>query len=104
MAYKTAEFKTAYLQREIPMQVAVAEELVVGALCTLANDTITGATTVAQGYYIVAQSDVTMGDSHVPVELHNYKYNNEVAATATGVKKLVALFRIDNPDDVIVHA
>ena len=41
MAYKTAEFKTAYLQREIPMQVEVAEKLVVGALCTLANGKIT---------------------------------------------------------------
>ena len=104
MAYKTAEFKTAYLQREIPMQVEVAEKLVVGALCTLANGKITGATTATQGCYMVAQSDVTMGDSHVPVEHHNYAYNNEVAATATGVKKLVALFRIDNPDDIIVHA
>ena len=104
VTYKTAEFKTAYLQREIPMQVEVGDDLVVGALCALNAGKITGATTATQGAYIVAQSDVTMGDSHVPVEHHNYNYDNKVAKTDTGVKKLVALFRIDNPDDVIVHA
>lgn len=102
MAYKKAEFRTAYLQREIPMQVKVAEDLEVGALCTYASgtNTITGASTATVGAYIVAQSDVTMGNGHVPIELRDHKYSPKVAASTT--EKLVALFRIDNVDDVIV--
>lgn len=102
MAYKKAEFKTAYLQREIPMFVKVSEELEVGALCTYTAGTnsIAGATAATVGGYIVAQSDVTMGNGHVPVELRDHKYSPKVAASTT--EKSVALFRIDNVDDVIV--
>lgn len=101
---KTAEFKTAYLQREIPMQVKVASDLKVGDLCTYSasTNTITGADTATVGCYIVAQSDMTMGNGHVPVERRSYVYDPKVAASTT--PKLVALFRVDNVDDVIVHA
>jgi len=102
MAYKKAQFKTAYLQREIPVQAAVAEDLVVGALCTFDGTNITGATTATVGNYIVAQSDVTMGASHVPVEHHDWRYSNKVAASTT--PKNVALFRITDASDVIVEA
>lgn len=103
MAYKKAEFKTAYLQREIPMQVKVNEKLEVGALCTYtaSTNTIAGASTATVGGYIVAQSDMTMGNGHVPVENRDYRYNADVAASTE--PKLVALFRIDNVDDIIVR-
>ena len=50
--------------------------------------------------YIVAQSDQTMEYGHVPVEMRDYRYDNKVADKATAKK--VALFRIINPQDVIV--
>lgn len=102
MAYKKAQFKTAYLQREIPVFAKVAEKLEVGALCTFNGETVTGAETAVAGNYIVAQSDVTMGAGHVPVEHHSYVYDNTVAASAE--KKNVALFLITDASDVIVEA
>lgn len=101
---RMASFKTAYLQREIPVKATVAKELRVGQLCTYNGTALAGVengTAVAVGQYIVAQSDVTMGDSHVLVEQHNYNYSDKVAVSAT--PKLVALFRVDNPDDVIAR-
>lgn len=102
MAYKKAQFKTAYLQREIPVFAKVAEKLEVGALCTFDGTTITGAETAVAGNYIVAQSDVTMGNGHVPVERRSYAYDNTVATSTT--KKNVALFLITDASDVIVEA
>lgn len=104
MAYKKAHFKTAYLQREIVIQAKVSEELAVGALCTYTpgTNTIAGASAAAVGNYIVAQSDMTMGTGHVPVEYRDHSYSPKVAASTTA--KNVALFRIDNPDDIIVEA
>lgn len=104
MAYKTAHFKTAYLQREVVMDVKVATELKVGALCSYAAATgstpatITGVETVAAAHYIVAQSDMTLEYGHVPVENRNYAYSNVVAASTA--PKRVALFKIIDPDDV----
>ena len=104
MAYKKAHFKTAYLQREIVIQAKVSEKLEVGALCTYTagTNTIAGASAAAVGNYIVAQSDMTMDTGHVPVEYRNHQYSPDVAVSATA--KNVALFRIDNPDDIIVEA
>lgn len=100
MAYKKVHFITAYLQREIVIQAKVSEKLEVGALCTYDPDTktIAGATVKNAGNYIVAQSDMTMGTGHVLVEYRDHRYSPEVTASET--VKNVALFRIDNPDDV----
>lgn len=87
MAY-FGQFKTAYLQREIPEDVAVSSDsyLQVGQLVKL-----TPATTTAVGYiaavtandeagalneatHIVAQSDVTLEYGHIPVENRDYRY------------------------------
>lgn len=100
-----AEFKTAYLQREIPVKANVSAQLVVGQVCTYNPSTkalaaIADATAVANGQYIVAQSDVTMGDSHVPVERRNYNYSNTVAV---GNDKLVALYLITDVTDVVTR-
>jgi hypothetical protein len=117
-------FITAYLQREIPMDVAVVggTPLRVGQLVTLtpsdgvkpayiaaaagdeASDVLAAAT------HIVAQSDVSMGQSHVPVENRDWKYVDTVAVTvaaagsvtATTATKHVALYAITDKNDIIV--
>lgn len=99
-----AHFKTAYLQREVVMDVKVAADMEVGTLVTLADETITAKVenTAAAGDYIVAQSDMTMEYGHVPVENQDWRYSPKVAKATE--KKKVALFRVNNPDDVIVEA
>ena len=113
-----ASFKTAYLQREVPMTVAVAGDkpLVVGEMVTLTAASgavpasIKSAATVAAATHIIAQSDMTMEYGHVPVENRDYKYSDEVAATiaaagpvtASTPTKKVALFAITDKDDLIV--
>lgn len=108
-----AKFKTAYGQREIPMDVAVVgtSDLAVGQLVTLtaANGSvpayISAATTVAAATHIIAQSDMTMEYGHIPVEDRNYTYSDKVAptastATASSATKKVALFEVDKNDIV----
>lgn len=101
MAYKTAHFKTGWLQREIVLEAKVSEDLVVGALCTLTEDTLAGAEDVATATHIVAQSDMTLGYGHIPVELRDYKYDPKLVKSDEETKK-VALFRIVDPTDVIL--
>lgn len=125
-----AQFKTAYLQREIVENIAVDGDagleadytvantvdltLHVGDVVKIANDklslalayhasadaSIDDSDAVKEGNYIVAQSDMTMEYGHVPVEYRDYKYENNVADTASAKK--VALFKITNVDDLIV--
>ena len=117
-----AKFKTAYLQREIPVEVAVigAAALEVGQLVTLTptNGTnpdyiaaaagATAAAALSAATHIIAQSDMTMEYGHVPVEDRDYKYSPEVAVTAGTIstsspKKKVALFKLINKDDVTTY-
>ena len=82
-------FETAYLQREVPEDVVVKSDgnLVVGQMVKLADHTITtlSARTVPaardEATHIVAQSDMTMEYSHVPVEDRDYRYSPNVAGT-----------------------
>lgn len=112
-----ASFKTAYLQREVPMTVAVlgASPLVVGQMVTLTAASgavpayIASAATVAAATHIIAQSDMTMEYGHVPVENRDYAYSDQVATTissgsvtASTPTKKVALFAITDKDDLIV--
>ena len=121
MPYK-GEFKTAYLQREIPVDAAVMQGngLVVGNLVKLVK---AGANTVpyivaatgndkdaalADATHIIAQSDMTLEYGHVPVENRDYKYSPKVAVTAASIgtsspKKKVALFKLVNKDDVTAY-
>lgn len=97
-----AEFNTAYLQREVALDVKVAAEVKVGQVCSLANDTITAiadTATPAVGNVIIAQSDMTVGGGHVPVENRNWNYSNKVAAS-TATKK-VLVFVISDVNDII---
>lgn len=124
------KFKTAYDQREIPVDIVVAgaADLKVGQLVTLepadedAPEYIypaTGAdaaTVLTNATHIIAQSDMTMEYGHVPVENRDYKYsdvvkrsNTDGAATTveavsnTSEKKKVALFAISDKTDIIVY-
>lgn len=125
-----AGFKTAYLQREIPIDAVVNgdEFIAAGTPADTANLTlhvgdvvkfdgtnlglafaysatndaaIDDSDAIKEGNYIVAQSDMSMEYGHVPVEYRDYKYENKVADSTTAKK--VALFRINNVDDLIVE-
>ena len=114
---QAGSFKTAYLQHEIVEDVKVTagqnQALHVGDIVKITNGVLglvlSASATSANGVsfpalttdmYIVAQSDQTMEYGHVPVEMRDYRYDNKVADKATAKK--VALFRIINPQDVIV--
>lgn len=114
---QAGSFKTAYLQHEIVEDVKVTagkgQVLHVGDIVKITNGVlglVLSASATAAGsvvfpalttdMYIVAQSDQTMEYGHVPVEMRDYRYDNKVADKATAKK--VALFRIINPQDVIV--
>lgn len=116
-----AEFKTAYLQREVPLDLVVVvpagQTLKVGDLVTVTPETDTvssymqKAQSLATATHIVAQSDMTLGYGHVPVEYRDYRYNPEVKGTATaapidktGTWKHVALYLIVDKNDIIPAA
>ena len=114
---QAGSFKTAYLQHEVVEDVKVTagkgQVLHVGDIVKITNGVLglvlSASATSANGVsfpalttdmYIVAQSDQTIEYGHVPVEMRDYRYDNKVADKATAKK--VALFRIINPQDVIV--
>ena len=108
----TATFKTAYLQREVPELAAVMSDnnRKVGCLVTFHAATekalpyieaVTAtdkAAALAAATHIIAQSDDTLpvpGYGHVPVEVHDYRYQNIVHSTVdlgtAGGKKFVGV-------------
>lgn len=114
---QAGSFKTAYLQHEVVEDVKVTagknQVLHVGDIVKITNGVlglVLSASASAAGsvvfpalttdMYIVAQSDQTMEYGHVPVEMRDYRYDDKVADKSTAKK--VALFRIINPQDVIV--
>ena len=112
--FAQANFKTAYLQREIAVDAKSASPLELhvgdvvsgtvgadGVLTIAARSNAVEATaksSVAVGDYIVAQSDMTMEYGHVPVENRDYRYNDKVSM-GTSAKK-VALFKINDLSDI----
>lgn len=129
MATFKGRFKTAYLQKEVPVDIVVAgaNDLCVGQLVTLepADDNkpeyiypATGddeATVLTNATHIIAQSDMTMEYGHVPVENRDYRYSDKVERTLTNgaattvatvgetsETKKVALFCITDKTDIIV--
>ena len=122
-----ANFKTAYLQKEIAILTQVdgdgnvtADDTITGvdfkvhvgdvvtfngtkislalAKSTVDADSVDPADAIKVGNYIVAQSDESMEYGHIPVEYRDYRYSDEVADSATAKK--VALFKIMDVDDV----
>ena len=114
--FAKANFKTAYLQRELPVDAKAASNLelhigdvvsgTIGAdgVYTLAarsgSSESTAKSSVAVGDYIIAQSDMTMEYDHVPVENRDYRYSDKVSLSTT--PKKVALFKIVSKDDINV--
>ena len=116
-----ANFKTAYLQREVVLDVVgvASETMTVGQIFSMSgtsiNPLVVGSQanasaaisaaigSVAAGMYIVAQGDQTMEYGHVPVEYADYKYSPKVALTNGGAKK-VAAFKITNLEDLNLSA
>ena len=112
--FAQANFKTAYLQRELPVDAKAASPLELhvgdvvsgtvgadGVLTIAARSNAVEATaksSVAVGDYIVAQSDMTMEYGHVPVENRDYRYNDKVSMGTTAKK--VALFKINDLSDI----
>lgn len=116
-----ASFKTAYLQREVPLDLVVVvpanQTLKVGDLVVVTPETSTvsaymqKAASLAAATHIVAQSDMTLGYGHVPVENRDYRYSPLVAGTVTAVPtdktkpwKHVALYQIVDKNDIIPAA
>lgn len=108
-----AYFKTAWMQKEIPLQADVVgtTNLHVGDFVKLT--TATGyayieKSTIANATHIIAQSDSTLEYGHVPVENRDYRYDDSVKPTvssapssATNTHKMIALFAITDKDDII---
>lgn len=107
--YVMAEFKTAYLQREVVVQKPVAADVKVGQVCEINNAgkiAPISSTTSADaakalataGKMIIAQSDMTVSKGHIPVENRNHNYSDVVASDTDA--KHVMVFMITDPSDL----
>lgn len=111
-------FKTAYLQKEEVLDVAVfstetGDVFKVGQLCQVTAAAsgvpayLSKKTSPAVGYVLIAQSDETMEYGHIPVENRDYRYLPNVAVTestemaSTSATKKVAVYRVTNVADLI---
>lgn len=96
-----AKFKTAYLQREVPIDAVVvgADPLEVGEVVKVTygstGDALVEAVSansideaVDAATHIIAQSDQTLEYGHIPVEDRDYKYSDAVVATISGASPL----------------
>ena len=100
MANYKGSFKTGWNQREIHADMKVAAAAKVGTLCSIGTDTLTPLTSAPAAntkYAMIAQSDDTLGDGHVPVEHRDWQYSDAVAASAS-VKKHVAYYIVTLDD------
>ena len=84
---KLAEFKTAYLQRAIPLDVVVADSgLKVGALVKLdlsgSIPVIGRATGLTDATHLIAQSDMTLiPEDHPKTDYRDYRYSDVVKSS-----------------------
>ena len=100
-----AKFRTAYLQREVPVDAVVVagDPMKVGAVAkvtfyepnvavveAVTANTVDAAKTAMT--HIVAQSDMTLEYGHVPVENRDYKYSDEVAASVAALANFDGFF------------
>lgn len=107
--YVMAEFKTAYLQREVVVQKPVASAVKVGQVCEINSSgqiAPISSTTSADaakalataGTMIIAQSDMTVSKGHIPVENRDHNYSDVVASDTNN--KHVMVFMITDPSDL----
>lgn len=84
MAVKFAEFKTAYLQRAVPLDAAIVDGgLAVGALVTFGlsgtTPVLSAAADLASATHIIAQSDMTLiPEDHPKTDYRDYRYSDAV--------------------------
>lgn len=92
MAVKFAEFKTAYLQRAIPLDAAVVDTgLAVGALVTFGlsgtTPVVSAAASLEAATHIIAQSDMTLiPEDHPKTDYRDYRYSAAVKPLDTPIK------------------
>lgn len=104
-----AEFRTAYLQREVAVEATVPSDLKVGQVCTLADGALTVKNTdePAVGDVIIAQSDMTLGKNRFfdgvdyvdYTARHPFEYSDVVKASTT-TKKHLMVFVVTDASDV----
>ena len=96
-----AEFRTAYSQHILPLDVIVSAALVVGDLVTYtaSTNTIAKAANLSAATHIVALSDQTIAGGYVSTDIKNYASSDTVAASTTAKK--VGLYPIFDVNDVI---
>ena len=131
-----AQFRTGYLQYTIPFDVNVVGTIAEGVQITTANRqaaillndfvVFTPATSTVPAYitkataaqvaaqsatHIVALTDMTIGNGHVPTDLKDYRTSNLVGAQLTTapvnaetITKKVGLWPIWNWSDIILDA
>lgn len=92
MAVKFAEFKTAYLQRAIPLDAAIVDTgLAVGALVTFGlsgtTPVLSAAADLASATHIIAQSDMTLiPEDHPKTDYRDYRYSDAVKPLDASIK------------------
>ena len=92
MAVKFAEFKTAYLQRAIPLDAAVVDTgLAVGALVKYGisgtTPVVSAAADLADATHIIAQSDMTLiPEDHPKTDYRDYRYSAAVKPLDASIK------------------
>lgn len=92
-------FITGWNQREIHADMKIAALAKVGTICAIETDTLRPLTTApvpGTKYAMIAQSDDTLGDGHIPVERRDWLYSDVVDVSNT--KKHVAYFIVDTND------
>lgn len=136
-----AEFKTAHLQRMVPLDVAVIGTIAVGTAVTSANRAaaiccgdlvtltaagvdsssravpayITKAASLAAATHMIALTDMTINNVHVPTDLRDYRSSELVGVTRaavaeatpilyTDVVKKVGLYPLFDKDDIVLDA
>lgn len=107
-----AKFRTAYLQREIPVDAVVvaSNPMKLGAVAKVTfyepHVAVVEAITAKDAKdvdavktamtHIIAQSDMTLEYGHVPVENRDYKYSDEVAASVDALANFDGFFESEH--------
>lgn len=96
-----AEFRTAYSQHILPLDVIVSADLAIGDLVTYtaSTNTIAKAASLTAATHIVALSDQTIAGGHVSTDVKDYASSDTVTKSTTAKK--VGLYPIFDASDVI---
>ena len=107
-----ANFRTAYLQREVPEDAIVLGDMVVGEMVEVdaATDVLPAvysklkATTVSaaieEASHIIAQSDDSIREDQVCGDPEKYSSLPNLVCKNSEEKKTIAVYKIVDPDDI----